>query len=636
MRSGRCTAFAKPEFGLKPPGAAPMSPMVSSPGRSLAVVERDEPTQLLTGSLPPPSPDGRRLGAVIGESYRIVREIAVGGMGTVYEAQHLRLHQRFAVKFLDRSVRDPEAYARFRQEAEIAASLDHDAIVGVFDFNVDAEGSPYMVMELVDGVTLDAWMQGRRATPREVIRLFDPLCSALTAAHAAGIVHRDLKPSNVMVRGLAGETGARLCVKLLDFGISKIASSAEAMTRTNVVMGTPNYMSPEQASGNAGSVDATTDIFALGAMLYELLSGRRAFEAASTPALLHVIVYEHPTSLATLCPDLPPAVVAVVDKCLAKAPTDRFVDAPSFMVALRAALRVVPPRRTMEIAAVEAPPPVAKRTNLIGVAAGWAGTVVVASMAAAWWVGKTVPIAAAPEEAAAPVEVATLEQNHGAGTPFRHELATPGALVLESGSQLYRADVRGISYWSDPEAETMIRPLPSTAAVVSIARAREGDVLVGQSDGTVTRWDRELREVPWQKRFGNAPVHALAAAAGYVAYAVGNDVTLVHGESGKSLKELDQGRAVALVFTRHPTETLIVVRPTSVELVDADKRKSLGAAPLSGVALRAELVAEPIDAPAEVEIDFLQGDWVVRRRFRVHHGRRGQVPRLEPVGQRRL
>jgi serine/threonine-protein kinase len=608
-------------------------------GRSLAVVERDEPTQVLSGAASVHVPDGRRIGSVVGESYRIVREIAAGGMGTVYEAQHVRLHQRFAVKFLDRSVRDPEAYARFRQEAEIAASLDHDAIVGVFDFNVDADGSPYMVMELVDGVTLDGWMQGRRATPREVIRLFDPLCSALAAAHAAGIVHRDLKPSNVMVRGLAGETGARLCVKLLDFGISKIASSAEAMTRTNVVMGTPNYMSPEQASGNAGSVDATTDIFALGAMLYELLSGRRAFEAASTPALLHAIVYEHPTSLSTLCPDLPPAVVAVVEKCLAKAPADRFADAPTFMVALRAALRVVPPRRTVEVAPVDVLTPSRPRgRGFVGLAIGWAATVVVASTAAAWWVGRTLPVAPATEETSVPpIEVTARETSRAPDTtPFRHELATPGALVLESGTQLYRADARGVSYWSDPEAETVIRPLPSAAAVVSIARAREGDVLVGQSDGTVTRWDRELREVPWQKRFGSAPVHAIAAAGGYVAFAVGNGVTLVHGESGRALKELDEGRAVALLFSRHPTETLIVVRPGSVELVDADKRKSLGQAPLSGVALRAELVAEPIDAPTEVEIDFLQGDWVVRRRFRVHHGRRGQVPRLEPVGQRRL
>jgi tRNA A-37 threonylcarbamoyl transferase component Bud32 len=623
-----------------------MCPSVSS-RHNLAVVDNGAATSVLEGgreagrggardTMPAADP---RLGMVLADTYRVTRNIASGGMGTVYEAMHVRLQQRFSIKFLDHHLaRNTEAYARFRQEAEIAASLDHDAIVQVFDFNTDVDGNPYMVMEYVDGVTLDTWMQGRRATPREVIRMFEPLCSALAAAHNAGIVHRDLKPSNVMVRGAAGESGARMGVKLLDFGISKMKSSAENMTRTNVVMGTPNYMSPEQASGNTSSVDATTDIFALGAILYELLSGRRAFDGQSTPSLLHAIVYDQPTPFGTLCPDLPPAVVSVVEKCLSKAPEDRFADAPSLLVALRAALRVTQVRRTAEVNTVEPPPAVvAPRSIGVGLVLGWVGTIAAAALGAAFVVGRTQAGAPSSEPAAVSTALpAVATKDAVAELGFRHELATPGAFVLEAGTQLYRADPRGLSYWADAEAETLMRPLPSPAHVTAIGRAREGDVLVAQADGTVTRWDRELREVPWQHRVGTAPIHAVAAAAGYLALAIGNEVHLVHAESGKPLKKFDDGRAIALVFTRYPTDALVVVRPQAVELIDADKRKSLGVAPFSGQALRAELIAEPIDGPAEIEVDFVQGDWIVRRRFRVHVGRRGQEPRLEPVSQRRL
>ncbi len=575
--------------------------------------------------------DAARVGTTLQGTYRIVRKIAEGGMGTVYEASHTRLQQRFAVKFLEPSLaRDAEAYARFRQEAEIASCLAHDDIAQVFDFNVDDQGNPYMVMELVDGVTLDRWAERRRVTPSEVLMIFGPLCSALGAAHAAGIVHRDLKPSNIVVRSGGGELG----VKLLDFGISKMKSAGDGMTRANVIMGTPNYMSPEQASGNTNSVTPMTDVFALGAILYELLSGRRAFDATGTPAVLHAIVYEQPPALAIMCPDLPPGAIAVVEKCLAKNPTDRFRDAPSLLVALEAALKVAV-RRAPEPVAVE--PEVVRASSplpwILGCLA-CAALGVGATIAVSPGAPSVEPVAVA-EVANAPAS--TAERGVAPEPSFRQELATPGALLLQTGHQLYRADARGLSYWSDPEAETTMRPLPTAATVASLGRGRGGEVLVGQTDGTVSRWDRELRDEPWQQRFGNKPIHHLAGAAGYLALAVGNEVQLVHGETGKILRTITaESPAVALLFLRHPNETLVIVRRDGVELVDADRRKTLGVAPLSAIAMRAEVTGDPPEGAAEMSIDFVQGDWVVQRRFRVHVPRRGQAPRLEPVGQRRL
>lgn len=574
--------------------------------------------------------DNARVGTTLQGTYRIVRKIAQGGMGTVYEAQHTRLQQRFAVKFLEHTLaRDEEAYARFRQEAEIAASLAHDDIAQVFDFNVDEYGNPYMVMELVDGVTLDRWAERRRITPGEVLMIFEPLCSALGAAHAAGIVHRDLKPSNIVVRG----GGNDITVKLLDFGISKMKTSGDGMTRTNVIMGTPNYMSPEQASGNTNTVTSTTDVFALGAILYELLSGRRAFDATATPAILHAIVYEQPPALATMCPDLPPAVVAVVEKCLAKNPGDRFPDAPSLLVALKAVLRAAPRRAPEPV--IEAPvvSPSSPAPWIIGcIVCAALGVGVTMGLAPRSQPIETNPV---PEAATAPVSTATPEVS--IEPVFRHELATPGALLLQSGHQLYRADARGLSYWPDPEAETIMRPLPTPAAVASLGRARGGDIIVGQVDGTLTRWDRELRDEPWQQRFGARPIHHVAGAAGYLALAIGNEVQLVHAETGKALRTIaSESPAVGLLFLRYPSETLAIVRRDGIELVDADRRKSLGVAQLSGTALRADIVSEPAEGLAEISIDFVQGDWVLQRRYRVHVPRRGQAPRLEPVAQRRL
>src|SRR5690606_29994568 len=332
-----------------------------------------------------PSPvDDRdaRIGRVFHNTYRVMRLIAEGGMGSVYEVQHLRLQQRFAMKVMEhQAARNDEAYARLRQAAEIAASLNHASIVAVFDFNNDEYGNPYMVMELVEGTTLNNFIGGRQLPLRDIVRIMEPLCSALDAAHRAGIVHRDLKPSNVMVR--RSPSGA-FEVKLLDFGISKMRDGDTSMTSDNVVMGTPNYMSPEQARGRASSVDAKTDIFALGAILYEMLSGRRAFEGSDTPELLHRIVYQDPTALASLREDLPVPLYAVVERCLAKAPEQRYGSVREFMLAMRDALRPPPKKSVAEVPfVVEAPP---RRGLPVVWVVGWIASVTATAIGAATFV----------------------------------------------------------------------------------------------------------------------------------------------------------------------------------------------------------------------------------------------------------
>lgn len=300
----------------------------------------DSTTPGFIGIAKPPScepPD--RLGSVLHGTYRIVRRIAQGGMGAVYEAEHLRLRQKVAIKFLEPPLcLDGQALALFRQEAEISARLDHRDIVQVIDFNTDGDGTPYMVMELVEGSTLAEFLGGRALPVSEALRIAIALTYPLQSAHDAGVVHQDLKPSNVMVR----RNGESFEVKLLDFGISKLRAVEEGLVRDHVVMGTPNYMSPEQARGCSNAVDARTDVFALGSLLYEMLAGRPAFDARSECAVLRSIVCEHPPSFRTLELQVPRRIERVVMRCLAKARDDRFASASEVRAALLGALRPFP------------------------------------------------------------------------------------------------------------------------------------------------------------------------------------------------------------------------------------------------------------------------------------------------------
>ena len=261
-------------------------------------------------------------------------------MGTVYEAVQENLGRRVAVKLLDERLSyDRQQLERFRREAEVVAALGHPNIVQVTDFQYPEElgKQPFLVMELLRGESLAGRIDhaGAMAGDR-VAFIIAQVLSALGAAHRAGVVHRDIKPDNIF---LLADAAIPDTVKVLDFGIAKLSDGSsigpaqQKLTSTNAMLGTPAFMAPEQARG-ADDVDARADVYAVGATMYQALTGKMPFEAASVPALLFAIVEKTPPPLRELRPDLPADIVAVVERAMAKRREDRFQDAESMRAAL--------------------------------------------------------------------------------------------------------------------------------------------------------------------------------------------------------------------------------------------------------------------------------------------------------------
>jgi len=274
------------------------------------------------------------VGAVLGETYRIQALIGRGGMGAVWAAEHLRLPgKHVAVKvLLDAAAGGEEMLQRFRREAEIASRLGHPNIVEVLDFNTLPTGQPYIVLEYLQGETLAGRLASGRLQLEETLAITRQIGSALQAAHRAGVVHRDLKPDNVFLCTPEEDVPTR--VKVLDFGISKIRGSQSLRTQDAILMGTPQYMSPEQATGKNTTVDARTDVFAVGAIVYEMLGGQPAFAGGSLAEVVYRVVHGTPTPLRELAPALPENVLSAVERALQKDPAARPQDIGAFILEL--------------------------------------------------------------------------------------------------------------------------------------------------------------------------------------------------------------------------------------------------------------------------------------------------------------
>ncbi len=275
------------------------------------------------------------VGTVLSGTYQITGLLGRGGMGTVFAAAHLRLPGKVvAVKVIHTGNLGDEVYVRFRREAEIASRIGHPNIVEVLDWNTLPDGTPYLVLELLKGESLAARLTRGRIPLDAVIYIVRQIGSALAAAHRAGVVHRDLKPDNIYLCPTDSGGVVTEHVKVLDFGISKIRNSVSLQTQEARLLGTPQYMAPEQASGNNQLIDQRTDVFALGAIVYEMLTGKPAFDGDSLAAVVYKVAFETPPPLGKLVPGIPAKVTAAIDKAMAKDRDKRHPDIATFVAEL--------------------------------------------------------------------------------------------------------------------------------------------------------------------------------------------------------------------------------------------------------------------------------------------------------------
>ena len=283
-------------------------------------------------------------------NYRLLERIGAGGMGEVWRAEDQKLLRRVAIKILPPQLAaDAEWKERFLREARMVAQLNHPSIATIY--SIDQQGDTlFMAMELIEGEPLSAMIARGPMLPADAVRVAAHVADGLDEAHAKGIVHRDIKPENILV--------STKVVKILDFGISKqIGGTADpGLTQGGMVVGTPNYMSPEQALGRA--VDARTDIFSLGVVLYEMLSGQKPFTGDAATQVLLQIVMNEPRDIAQAAFGITPALAAIVRRCMKKQPDDRFATCEDLRKALTTSLKEDPSRiRRSQVPTISQPKP---------------------------------------------------------------------------------------------------------------------------------------------------------------------------------------------------------------------------------------------------------------------------------------
>jgi tRNA A-37 threonylcarbamoyl transferase component Bud32 len=281
--------------------------------------------------------------------YRIVEQLGQGGMATVYKAYHAALDRYVALKVLHPAFTEDTSFlARFQREARLVAKLDHPNIVPIFDY-AEHEGRPYLVMKFIEGVTLKARMGTGPLSPTDTARVVDAVGAALAYAHQRGILHRDIKPSNVL---LANDGG----IYLADFGLARIAASGESTLSTDMVMGTPQYISPEQAMGKK-ELDEGTDIYSFGVMLYEMVVGKVPFSADTPFSIIHDHIYTPLPMPRQVNPLVSPEVERVLLKALAKERSDRYRDVHALVDAFQQAWQATGPTQRVEPISLRAEAP---------------------------------------------------------------------------------------------------------------------------------------------------------------------------------------------------------------------------------------------------------------------------------------
>ena len=353
------------------------------------------------------------IGTILGEHYRVTRLIGVGGMGAIYEASHLGAGKRVAVKLMSKELAaHPEALARFRREVKVTTELAHPNIVDVFDFGETPTGEPFLVMEFLDGEDLGHRLErDGRVALNIAVQIVKQVASALSVAHAEGVVHRDLKPDNVFLlrvaNGAVVADGA-VFAKVVDFGISKVLKAATTqLTVARAVVGTPEFMAPEQASGRIDWIDHRTDQWALAVLSWHMLSGRLPFWKPEVNLILTQVIGEEPTSLhPDLAPLIPPEVDKVLRRALSKKREDRFPTINAFARAFEAAATGAPVRSSSQRAATLQRPqrPRAKSRGGLWLSVGVLGLILAGAAwvfrdelpLPKWWPGETTTRGARP------------------------------------------------------------------------------------------------------------------------------------------------------------------------------------------------------------------------------------------------
>ena len=411
------------------------------------------------------SPASDLVGQVVADRYHVIKKLGEGGMGQVYLAEHVKMGRRSAIKVMNPSmVHDPDAVARFNREASNASRITHPNVCAIYDFGETPDGLIYLAMEFIEGEPLTDLLERDGALPvRRAVGIFTQVADALQAAHDLGIVHRDLKPDNIM---LAQKKGGDQ-VKVVDFGIAKAVGgdeSGQKVTKTGLVVGTPEFMSPEQLSGD--KLDGRSDLYSLALVFYQMLAGKLPFEATTVQETMIKRLTDEPSTLAESRPDLtfPAGLQAVLDTALTRTPAERYQTVAKFAADVasvtgigRGATGGVPQTRA-------GPADTEGKTQLLDTSAGMT---------------QRISATRAPSPAAAPKKRSMVPMAVGVVVV----LAVGGAWVVLSGGQKQN----GVS----PDT-TALRPIPQNAD----SGCRGTGTPAGRNQQTLANHDTGTRTTP--------------------------------------------------------------------------------------------------------------------------------------------